>query len=56
MTLLYELYAHTPQPYPNLNIKLAGPSLISAFGEKLKIKSPLFMYTSPPTFDNWGES
>lgn len=37
-------------------MQVAGPSIISAFGEKFKIKKILFMYISPPTFENWSQS
>lgn len=37
-------------------MQVAGPRIISAFGEQFKIKEILFMYTSPPTFENWGQS
>lgn len=37
-------------------MQVATPSIISAFGEKLKIKKILFMYAFPLTFKNWEES
>lgn len=55
MTLLYELCIY-PSTKSKNNTQVAGPSIISAFGEKFKIRIILFMYLSPPTFDNWGGS
>ena len=50
MTILYELHTHTPPPklQPN-KIQVAGPHMISAFGEKPKITKILFLCISVPS-------
>lgn len=47
---------HIPLTKFKIKMQVATPSIMSAFGEKLKIKKTLFMYTFPLTFKNWEES